>query len=113
MTSDVVMPITGFIDNRLYNQRTTFMGLPVYSFNDLKDLEFDYLGIWAENEAMWKDVYAYLVEKLGVSNSKIIDVFTSYKKKLVTKYSGLDGTYKDFVETENRFYSFLCLEISV
>lgn len=80
---DQIVDIIGFVDNKKTDGKCTFRDKPVYSPQEILDVEYDYIDIRSVYE---KEIKIQIIEQLKLPESKVKDVFYKLKEALIQKY---------------------------
>lgn len=95
--------IVGFIDNNPGKWGEMFLGNKIYSPQEIKKLNFDYIDIWMKDVG---NVKKQLVEELGIEEEKIKSCFDILKDLLKKKYHNTeDDEIHDFLKIMDTQYT--------
>lgn len=77
--------IIGFIDNRITQK--TFHNIMVYSPQDIKQLEYDFIDIWVIHGK--EDIKKQIETELNIPSERVKSVFEKYIQKLTLEYENV------------------------
>lgn len=79
--------IVGFLDNNSSKWNTEFEGVKVFSPNEIKNLEYDYICIWSSFE---NEIREQLKRDFNIGEDKIKNIFQPFYEQLIDKYKDTD-----------------------